>query len=126
MQNVLVKEYSKGVAELIAFATKHAENPDSFLCPSVDCHNMIKHSFDDVEEHLFGNEIIQTYKCWIMYGEQLGDIPSNIDTMMNDVISDDGNDEAIGDFTLDEDRLEETAQVLGENIDGSSERFETV
>ncbi|KAL2926158.1 Serine/threonine-protein kinase Nek5 [Bienertia sinuspersici] len=103
------QEYSKGVAEFIAFATKHAENPESFLCPCVDCHNMIKHSVDDVEEHLFVNGNIQTYKCWIMLGEQLGDIPSNIDTMMNDAISDDGIDETTGDFTLNNDHLEEMA-----------------
>ncbi|XP_021768950.1 uncharacterized protein LOC110733242 [Chenopodium quinoa] len=116
-------EYEQGVDEFIAFAIEHAEDPSRILCPCVNCNNMIRHNVEDVRIHLVVNGIIQQYKCWIKHGETLGDIPSYVDTEMYDEMND---DEIEDNFHLGNEHLEEMTRILEENIEDSSEMFDTL
>ncbi|XP_056690116.1 uncharacterized protein [Spinacia oleracea] len=123
-------EYEKRVEEFIIFAIDHAEDPSRILCPCINCNNMVRHNVEDVRIHLVVNGIIQTYKCWIKHGETLEDFPSYVSNeMYGEMYGDTENDETEADEMeedLDVDRLEEMTHILGKNIEGGSEMFETL
>ncbi|XP_021839292.2 uncharacterized protein [Spinacia oleracea] len=123
-------EYEKGVEEFITFAIDHAEDASRILCPCINCNNMVRHNVEDVRIHLVVNGIIQTYKCWIKHGETLEDFPSYVSNeMYGEMYGDTENNETEADEMeedLDVDCLEEMTHILGQNIEGGSEMFETL
>ncbi|XP_021851352.1 uncharacterized protein [Spinacia oleracea] len=119
-------EYEKGVEEFITFAIDHAEDLSRILCPCINCNNMVRHHVEDVRIHLVVNGIIQTYKCWIKHGETLEDFPSYVNGEMYGDTENDETEAVEMEEDLDVDCLEEMTHILGQNIEGGSEMFETL
>ncbi|CAO2827403.1 unnamed protein product [Amaranthus hypochondriacus] len=129
-------EYAQGMEMFISFALKHVEDPNSILCPCVDCNNTVQSNVDGVRTHLVTNGINQAYKFWIKHGESINSIPldrsgkettEGLSKRLNDDTQDrDDSDDIMFNENFDVNSLDELTQIIGENLQDCPEMFKTL
>ena len=97
-KNRMSIEYAFGVEMFIKSGLEHSKTSNVMACPCLKCVNAKTLDVNTIRDHLFFNDIDQSYQEWIFHGESLP-IKRNNESVFSSAreeIDEDDIDDAIG------------------------------
>ena len=65
LRNISHLDYIRGVNEFLNFAVLNSPNEMQIRCPCLRFNNCIWGHYNQVQDHIFINGMIQNYTCWV-------------------------------------------------------------
>lgn len=123
------REYLDGVEEFCIIATRHIQstNVKTIFCPCRDCKNVLRYAdIKKIENHLVIRGFMPDYNIWYWHGEKLPvDRSSQEDVLEEDTwpLTFENSD---SDESVEEDRISEMMDGLGDHVHEGSRMDENV
>ncbi|XP_056688396.1 uncharacterized protein [Spinacia oleracea] len=123
------REYLDGVEEFCIIATRHIQstNVKTIFCPCRDCKNVLRYAdIKKIENHLVIRGFMPDYNIWYWHGEKLPvDRSSQEDVLEEDTwpLTFENSD---SDESVEEDRISEMMDGLGDHVHEGSRMYENV
>ena len=118
-KNRTSSEYAYGVEMFIKNGLKHSKTSNVMACPCLKCVNVKTLDVNTIRDHLFFNDIDQSYQEWIFHGESLP-IKRNNESVFSSVkeeIDEDDVDDTIGMFEAAHNYFNDKSENFEEVVD---------